>query len=60
MLRLVAVGRSDREAAAGLFISHRTVERHVSNILAKTSASSRSQATAIAQAKGCCLTRRGW
>lgn len=52
VLGLVAVGRSDREVAAELFISHRTVERHVSNILAKLSASSRSQATAIARGQG--------
>lgn len=52
VLRLVAVGRSDREVAAELFISHRTVERHVSNILAKMSVSSRSQATAIAHGQG--------
>jgi DNA-binding NarL/FixJ family response regulator len=51
VLRLVAVGRSDRAIAAELFLSHRTVERHVSNILAKLSVTSRSEATAVAHAQ---------
>ena len=39
VLRLVADGLSDREIGTRLFISHRTVERHVSNLLAKLSGS---------------------
>ena len=38
---LVAVGRSNRDIAAHLFISHRTVESHVSRILAKLQVASR-------------------
>ena len=41
VLRLVADGLSDREIGARLFISHRTVERHVSNLLAKLGAARR-------------------
>lgn len=47
VLALVAEGRTDREIGQHLFISHRTVERHVSNILAKLGAATRSEATAI-------------
>jgi DNA-binding CsgD family transcriptional regulator/tetratricopeptide (TPR) repeat protein len=38
---LMAVGRSNREIAARLFVSHRTVESHVSHILAKLQVASR-------------------
>ncbi len=48
VLRLVAAGKSNRTIAAQLFISERTVERHVSNIFAKLDVSSRSAATAYA------------
>jgi DNA-binding NarL/FixJ family response regulator len=35
VLRLVATGRSYKEIAAALFISHRTVQNHVQNTLTK-------------------------
>ena len=48
VLRLVAAGKSNRTIAAELFISGRTVERHVSNIFSKLNVSSRTAATAYA------------
>lgn len=48
VLRLVADGRSNREIATELVLSERTVERHVSNILAKLGVPSRAAATAYA------------
>lgn len=48
VLRLVAAGRSNRAIAEQLFISERTVERHVSNIFLKIDVSSRAAATAYA------------
>jgi DNA-binding CsgD family transcriptional regulator len=48
VLRLIATGSSNRDIAARLFLSERTVARHVSNILAKLRLSSRSAATAYA------------
>jgi DNA-binding NarL/FixJ family response regulator len=46
VLRLVAAGQSNKAIAANLFISERTVERHVSNIFTKLHVSSRAAATA--------------
>jgi ATP/maltotriose-dependent transcriptional regulator MalT len=51
VLRLVATGKSNRAIAAQLFISERTVERHVSNILSKLDVASRAAATAYAYEK---------
>jgi ATP/maltotriose-dependent transcriptional regulator MalT len=48
VLRLVAAGRSNRDIAAELFISHRTASVHVSNILGKLQVSSRGEAAAAA------------
>jgi ATP/maltotriose-dependent transcriptional regulator MalT len=48
VLRSVAAGSTNKAIAAELFISERTVERHVSNIFAKLGVSSRSAATAFA------------
>ena len=48
VLRLVAAGKTNRTIAADLFISERTVERHVSNIFTKLDLSSRAAATAYA------------
>jgi DNA-binding CsgD family transcriptional regulator len=48
VLRLVAEGRTNRAIAERLVLSERTVDRHVSNILAKLRVSSRSAATAFA------------
>ena len=48
VLRLVAAGKTNRQIAADLFISERTVERHVSNIFNKLGVSTRAAATAYA------------
>jgi DNA-binding CsgD family transcriptional regulator len=48
VLRLVAGGRSNKAIAEQLVLSERTVERHVSNILAKLELRSRAAATAYA------------
>jgi DNA-binding CsgD family transcriptional regulator len=48
VLRLVAAGKTNRRIASELFISERTVERHVSNIFIKLDVSSRAAATAYA------------
>ena len=48
VLRLVAIGRTNREIAGELGISERTVDRHVSNIYTKLDVSSRAAATAFA------------
>ena len=48
VLRLVASGMTNREVAANLFISERTVARHVSNIFDKLGVPSRAAATAYA------------
>jgi DNA-binding NarL/FixJ family response regulator len=52
VLRLVATGRTNRRIARELFISERTVERHVSDIFRKLGVSSRSAATAWAHRHG--------
>ena len=52
VLRLLAAGRSDREIGEALFISHRTVMRHVSNLLAKLAVDSRTAAAAYAHRHG--------
>ncbi len=51
MLRLVAAGATNRAIGERLFISERTVERHVSNIFRKLGVSSRAAATACAYEK---------
>ncbi|MFI5475340.1 ATP-binding protein [Streptomyces cacaoi] len=48
VLRLLALGRSNRQIGEELFISGKTASVHVSNILAKLSAASRTEAVAIA------------
>jgi DNA-binding CsgD family transcriptional regulator len=48
VLRLVALGRSNKEIAADFVISEHTVARHVSNILRKLEAPSRAAAAAYA------------
>ena len=48
VLRLVAAGKTNRAIAADLFISEKTVARHVSNIFTKLDLSSRAAATAYA------------
>jgi len=48
VLRLVAAGATNKAIAAELVLSERTIDRHVSNILAKLRVASRSAATAYA------------
>jgi len=48
VLALVATGRTNRAIASELFISEKTVARHLSNIFTKLGLSSRSAATAYA------------
>ena len=48
VLRLVAAGLTNRAIAAELFLSEKTVARHLSNIFAKLDVSSRAAATAYA------------
>lgn len=48
VLRLVAGGKTNKEIAADLVLSERTVERHVSNIFAKLAVSTRTAAAAYA------------
>jgi DNA-binding NarL/FixJ family response regulator len=48
VLRLVAAGKTNRAIAGDLFLSEKTVARHVSNIFTKLGLSSRSAATAYA------------
>jgi DNA-binding NarL/FixJ family response regulator len=48
ILRLVVEGRSTREIAEELFVSHRTVSTHLTNIFNKLGVSSRSAAAAYA------------
>ncbi|MGI8332454.1 helix-turn-helix transcriptional regulator [Actinomadura scrupuli] len=52
VLHLVTAGRNNREIASTLFISPKTASVHVSNILAKLGASSRTEAAAIAHREG--------
>jgi len=48
VLRLLVEGRSNREIAEALFISHRTATTHVTNILAKFAVETRAAAVAHA------------
>ena len=48
VLRLIARGRSNREVAERLFISAKTVGRHVENVYAKIRVSSRAAAALFA------------
>jgi DNA-binding CsgD family transcriptional regulator/tetratricopeptide (TPR) repeat protein len=48
VLNIVAEGRTDRDIAARLFISERTVHVHVRRILAKLGVSSRTEAAGVA------------
>lgn len=48
VLRLIAAGMTNNEVAAELFLSAKTVSRHLSNIFTKIGVSTRSAATAFA------------
>jgi DNA-binding NarL/FixJ family response regulator len=52
VLALVAAGKSNRAIATELFLSEKTVERHLSNILAKLGVGSRTAAAAYAFERG--------
>jgi DNA-binding NarL/FixJ family response regulator len=48
VLCLIANGKSNREIAQSLILSVKTVDRHVSNIFAKTGTSNRTEASLYA------------
>jgi DNA-binding NarL/FixJ family response regulator len=52
VLRLLAAGHSNREIAAELFIAPKTASVHVSNILGKLGVATRTEAAAVAHARG--------
>lgn len=52
VLELIASGKSNRAIASHLFISEKTVARHISNIFTKLGLSSRAEATAYAYKHG--------
>jgi DNA-binding CsgD family transcriptional regulator len=52
VLGLLAQGRTNRQVGKELFISEKTASVHVSNIIAKLGASGRTEAVAIAAARG--------
>ncbi|UFR06494.1 AAA family ATPase [Streptomyces sp. Go40/10] len=52
VLRLLARGRSNRQIGEELFITGKTASVHVSNILAKLGAASRTEAVAVAYRRG--------
>jgi ATP/maltotriose-dependent transcriptional regulator MalT len=52
VLTLVATGRSNRDIGQQLFISAKTVSVHISNVLAKLEATSRTEAVAVARRRG--------
>ena len=52
VLRLVALGRTNREVAAELFLSERTVERHLGDIYDRLGVRNRAEAIALAVRHG--------
>ena len=52
VLRLLALGKSNREIGDELVITEGTVRRHVSNVYQKIGASNRSEATSYAPREG--------
>ena len=58
VLALVAEGRTNRQIATELFITEKTAGHHVSNVLSKLGAASRTEAAAIAHRAGVTLPGR--
>ena len=56
VVQLVSAGLSNRNIAAELFISEKTVARHLSNIFTKLGLTSRAAVTAYAYQHGLALT----
>ncbi|HEY6782434.1 MAG TPA: LuxR C-terminal-related transcriptional regulator, partial [Candidatus Dormibacteraeota bacterium] len=56
VVRLLAVGRTNREIAHDLFLSPRTIDMHVRNILRKLDCRSRVEATKRASELGLLAT----
>ncbi|MGI5127308.1 helix-turn-helix transcriptional regulator [Pseudonocardia sp. CA-107938] len=52
VLDLVAEGRTNRQVGAELYISEKTVSVHLSRVMAKLGASSRTEAVSVAYARG--------
>ena len=52
VLGLAATGQTDRQIAEALFLSPRTVQHHMANVLSKLAVSSRTAAVATAQSAG--------
>ncbi len=57
VLRLLAAGRTNRDIAAKLHLSEKTVSRHLTNIFTKIGVSSRAAATAFAYEHGIVASR---
>jgi DNA-binding NarL/FixJ family response regulator len=52
VLALVAEGRTNRQVGQALFISEKTVSVHLSRVMAKLGASSRTEAVSVAYSRG--------
>jgi DNA-binding NarL/FixJ family response regulator len=48
VLRLIAAGRTNKEIAARLVLSERTIARHITNLYAKIDVRSKAEAAAYA------------
>ncbi|MDQ3547505.1 MAG: LuxR C-terminal-related transcriptional regulator [Chloroflexota bacterium] len=52
VLQLIAAGHSNRQIAESLFLSPRTIERHIANIYLKIDVHSKAEATSYARQRG--------
>ena len=59
VLALVAEGRTNRQVGAELFISEKTVSVHLSRVMSKLGAGSRTEAVSVAYARGLLTTPAG-